>query len=207
MAQVCPKPGSGTGVQPKGLLRVTVSVRWIPLVTAAHGTRVARPGRERRCSHMAAMAPQLGTRVRPIVGDYRLVGRPRRRSGSRISPLGYEPFEDHSTGCSPVRNRPTYRGRWLLPHRQPSRPVSSGAGSSREQTVSIPLHHIPTGPGSAARADVADHNPELVLPRDQRAELAEEAHAVPSARSSVPFALNQGSTTSPTNSGTCNLNP
>jgi hypothetical protein len=90
------------------------------------------------------------------------------------APLGYESFEDHSTGCSPLRNRPIYRGRWLLPHRQPSRPVSSGVGSSREQTVSIPLHHIPTGPGSAVRADVADHNPELVLPRDQRAERRRE---------------------------------
>jgi hypothetical protein len=29
---------SGTGAQPSGLLRVTVSVRWIPLVTAAYGT-------------------------------------------------------------------------------------------------------------------------------------------------------------------------
>jgi hypothetical protein len=37
--------------------------------------------------------------------------------------------------------------------------------------------------------------------------VAEKAHAVPSARSRVPFALNKGSTTSPTNSGTCNLNP
>ena len=30
---------------PNGLPRVTVIVRWIPLVTAAYGTRVARPAR------------------------------------------------------------------------------------------------------------------------------------------------------------------
>ena len=48
------------------------------------------------------------------------------QSGMPQAPLGYESFEDHSTGCSPARNRPIYPGRWLLPHRQPSRPVSSG---------------------------------------------------------------------------------
>ena len=31
-------------VQPTGLVEVTVVVRWIPLVTAAYGMRVARPG-------------------------------------------------------------------------------------------------------------------------------------------------------------------
>jgi hypothetical protein len=40
-----PHPRSGTGAQPDGPLEVTVSVRWIPLVTAAYGTRVARPVR------------------------------------------------------------------------------------------------------------------------------------------------------------------
>ena len=34
---------SGTGAQPNVLIRVTVIVRWIPLVTAACGTWVARP--------------------------------------------------------------------------------------------------------------------------------------------------------------------
>jgi hypothetical protein len=31
--------------QPTGLREVTVIVRWIPLVTAAYGMRVARPAR------------------------------------------------------------------------------------------------------------------------------------------------------------------
>jgi hypothetical protein len=32
--------------QPTGLLELTVTIRWIPLVTAAYGTRVARPARK-----------------------------------------------------------------------------------------------------------------------------------------------------------------
>ena len=38
-----PCPRSGTRRQPNGLLEVTVIVRWIPLVTAACGTWLARP--------------------------------------------------------------------------------------------------------------------------------------------------------------------
>ena len=40
-----PHRRSETCAQPTGLLRVTVIVRWIPLVTAAYGTRMARAGR------------------------------------------------------------------------------------------------------------------------------------------------------------------
>jgi hypothetical protein len=40
-----PHPRSELCAQRNGLLRVTVSVRWIPLVTAAYGTQVARPAR------------------------------------------------------------------------------------------------------------------------------------------------------------------
>jgi hypothetical protein len=40
-----PHPRSEAGAKLNGLLRVTVSVRWIPLVTAAYGTQVARPAR------------------------------------------------------------------------------------------------------------------------------------------------------------------
>jgi hypothetical protein len=39
-----PHPWSEPGTQPSGSIRVTVVVRWIPLVTAAYGTRVAQPG-------------------------------------------------------------------------------------------------------------------------------------------------------------------
>jgi hypothetical protein len=41
-------PRSGAGAQCNGLLKVTVTVRCIPLVTAAYGTRVARPVRTTR---------------------------------------------------------------------------------------------------------------------------------------------------------------
>jgi hypothetical protein len=40
-----PNPRSGTGGQPNGLLQVTVVDRYIPVVTAAYGTWVARPAR------------------------------------------------------------------------------------------------------------------------------------------------------------------
>jgi hypothetical protein len=40
-------PRSGTGGQPNGFLQVTVADRYIPLVTAAYGTWVARPARMR----------------------------------------------------------------------------------------------------------------------------------------------------------------
>jgi hypothetical protein len=38
-----PNPRSASGVQRNGLLEVTVVDRYVPLVTAAYGTRVARP--------------------------------------------------------------------------------------------------------------------------------------------------------------------
>jgi hypothetical protein len=53
--------------QPTGLLEVTVTDRWIPLVPAAYGTRVARPPGP-------ALSPdgdgsQLDHRARPVCGD------------------------------------------------------------------------------------------------------------------------------------------
>jgi hypothetical protein len=79
-----PHPTSGACALPNGLPRVTVIVRWIPLVTAAYGTRVARPARTTR------LAPGGdGSRARhegeAVLGDHRLVGKPRRRRGSRVS--------------------------------------------------------------------------------------------------------------------------
>jgi hypothetical protein len=40
-----PHPRSELCAQPNGLPRVTMTVRWTPLVTAAYGTQVARPAR------------------------------------------------------------------------------------------------------------------------------------------------------------------
>jgi hypothetical protein len=40
-----PHPRSGMCAQPTGLLELTVTDRYIPLVTAAYGTWVARPAR------------------------------------------------------------------------------------------------------------------------------------------------------------------
>src|SRR5215213_10590136 len=56
-------PRSGTCAQPTGLLEVTVTDRWIPLVTVAYGTLVARPVRmtlEPRGAAVAALIVGLG---------------------------------------------------------------------------------------------------------------------------------------------------
>jgi hypothetical protein len=63
---------------------VTVSVRWIPLVTAAYGTRVARPTRTTGLAR-GGDGSQLDRRVRSVLGDRRrLVGKSRRARGSRV---------------------------------------------------------------------------------------------------------------------------
>jgi len=64
-----------------GLLQATVSVRWIPLVPAPLGTRVARLART------TTLPPggddsQLDRRVRPVLGEPLLVGKSRRARGS-----------------------------------------------------------------------------------------------------------------------------
>jgi hypothetical protein len=51
-----PHPRSEPGGQPNGLRGVTVTDRCIPLVTAAYGTRVARPARTTRLA-TRAMVP------------------------------------------------------------------------------------------------------------------------------------------------------
>ena len=68
-----PHPRSGACTLPNGSLGVTVSVRWIPVVTAAYGTRVAPPP-ERQCSHLTPTS-QLDRRVRPVSGEQLLVGK------------------------------------------------------------------------------------------------------------------------------------
>jgi hypothetical protein len=81
-----PYPRSGTGAQPNGRLGVTVSVRCIPLVTAAYGTRVAWPARTTMLRPDGDDS-QLDHRVRPVLGEPLLVGRARRAHGSRVGRL------------------------------------------------------------------------------------------------------------------------
>jgi hypothetical protein len=69
-----PHPRSGMCALPIGLLELTVIIRWIPLVTAACGTRVARPAKT------TMLAPggdgsQLSRRVRPIPGNRFIVAK------------------------------------------------------------------------------------------------------------------------------------
>ena len=61
-------PRSETHALPNGLLGVTVIVRWIPLMTAAYGTRVARPARTTRLPP-SGDGPPLFQTVRPDRGD------------------------------------------------------------------------------------------------------------------------------------------
>ena len=70
-----PHPRSGTCAQSNDILEVTVTDRWIPLVTAAYGTRVARPGRTTRLAP-GGDGSQLDPKVRPARGDDCLVGKP-----------------------------------------------------------------------------------------------------------------------------------
>jgi hypothetical protein len=60
-------PRSGMSVQRTKLLEVTVVVRWIPLVTAACGTWVARPARTTMVARGSG-GSRLGRRVRPVRG-------------------------------------------------------------------------------------------------------------------------------------------
>jgi hypothetical protein len=60
----CRRSRSGPCAQPNGLLRVTVTDRWIPLVTAAYGTRMARPARTTTLAH-GGDGSRLVRRVRP----------------------------------------------------------------------------------------------------------------------------------------------
>src|SRR4030095_11276951 len=65
----CRRSRSGSCAQPNSPLRVTVTDRYIPLVTAAYGTRVARPERT------TSLAPggngsQLGRAGRAVLWDH-----------------------------------------------------------------------------------------------------------------------------------------
>src|ERR671913_677956 len=61
-----PHPRSGTGGQPNSFLQVTVADRWIPLVTAAYGTWVARPARTTNVCTLRRWL-QLGQRARSVL--------------------------------------------------------------------------------------------------------------------------------------------
>jgi hypothetical protein len=75
--------------QSNGPHRVTVTVRWIPLATAAYGTRVATAAEDDAAPTWRRWL-QLGQRARPVPGDRRLVGKSPK--GSR------QPDRDSSPG-------------------------------------------------------------------------------------------------------------
>jgi hypothetical protein len=65
---------SETSAQPNGLLEVTVIVRWLPLVPAAYGTRVARPARTTLLP-LGGDGSQPDRRVKLALGERLLVGK------------------------------------------------------------------------------------------------------------------------------------
>jgi hypothetical protein len=75
-------PGQRRCAQPIGLLYVTVSVRWLPLVPAPYGTWVARPVGTMWLAPVGEGSPLAG-RVWLTAGDDGLVGKP--RSGAAAS--------------------------------------------------------------------------------------------------------------------------
>ena len=77
-----PTPGQRRCAQPIGLLHVTVSVRWLPLVTAACGTWVAAAGGNDVARTCRRRLPARGS-VWLSAGDDDLVGKP--RSGAAAS--------------------------------------------------------------------------------------------------------------------------
>jgi hypothetical protein len=83
-----PHPRSGLCAQPTGLREVTVSVRWIPLVTAAYGTQVARPARTTMLALAATAPARLLGEARPSATPASLQGPPARgRVGWDSKPL------------------------------------------------------------------------------------------------------------------------
>jgi hypothetical protein len=70
-----PHPRSEAGTEPNGLPGVTVTDRWIPLVTAAYGTRVARPARTTTMLRPGGDDSQLDRRVRPSSSYHCVAGK------------------------------------------------------------------------------------------------------------------------------------
>jgi hypothetical protein len=173
-------------IQLNGRIGVTVTVRWIPLVSAPYGTRVARPA-ERRCSQVTATAPAR-PRVRPVPGDHHVVDNS--PEGSRqpwVGRLELRPTS-RSVACSrphPVvdlRVLATRCDRWR-PLRSPGRrsgvypACTAGSGSVQDLTRApgsgrahhAAVHDLPVvgqglvkpsrvaGPGLQQRSGLRDH--------------------------------------------------
>jgi hypothetical protein len=91
-----PYPKSGMGGEPNGFLQMTVADRYIPLVTAAYGTWVARPARTTML-RLAATAPSWDCKVRPVLGKPLHVGKS--PEGSRQGSDRPARREGRSTAC------------------------------------------------------------------------------------------------------------
>jgi hypothetical protein len=114
-----PHRRSGTGGQPNGPLRVTVIVRQIPLVTAAGGTRVARPARTTMLR--GGDGSELDRMVRPVLGKPLLVARAWKARGSWVGRLELRPASRRV--ASSLLGRPA--ARFLTARRDHSCPLHS----------------------------------------------------------------------------------
>jgi hypothetical protein len=125
-----PYPRSGPCTLPNGAPGVTVTVRYVPLVTAACGTRVARTVRTTMLA-CGAMAPSLAGERGPSPGYHRVVGKSleglRQRvrdsnSGHRKVPAWWRPL---------VLAWDSFRSWLLMPAALPNLPASPYVAETR----------------------------------------------------------------------------
>jgi hypothetical protein len=91
-----PHRRSGTGVQPNGRLEVTVTVRSIPLMTAAYGMWVARPARTTILAPGGDGSNSAAGRG-PSSGDHCIVGKGQEGSRQQVGRL--QPRTEMNTAC------------------------------------------------------------------------------------------------------------
>ena len=162
-----PHPRSEPRAQPIEVLEVTVVVRCIPLVTAAYGTRVARPARTTMLPPGGGRS-QPGRSVRPILGEPLVVGKNPEGSrrwhqdlnGTRITVAGGIPGAvrpvsrtDAAAPSHPVLTYPWVSRRPVSNLVSIGVPISSGRGRPRAAILRNQGSDRPAGDGKADPSD------------------------------------------------------
>lgn len=101
-----PDPRSRMCTQPTRLLGVTMTVRWIPLVSAPCGTRVVRPART--TMHARAVTAPAWALGEACPASLKFIGKPGRRRGSSDTDLVESEFPG-SINSDGVEEYPTLR--------------------------------------------------------------------------------------------------
>ena len=130
-----PHPRSGPCAQPDRLLEVTVTDRWIPLVTAAYGTWVARLARTMRLD-LAATASGPDRRVRPASVTRRRVA----KGPEGLAPAGWG---DSDSAPPP--------GRLPFTATACRSPAISKPGVTAGAPAAVPWSPVGVGPACTAR--------------------------------------------------------